>query len=485
MAEQSILNHYPEYECVIGIEVHVQLQTASKIFCQSPNTICSIPNNNLCEICAGYPGVLPVANRQVIDNAIMAGIATNCAITKDTEFARKHYFYPDLPKGYQITQDDKPICKGGCVTIKLEDGSTKNIRITRIHMEEDAGKNIHAESTNESFVDLNRAGTPLLEIVSEPDIANAYEARAYLKTLRGIMMALGITSGNMQEGAFRGDTNISVRKKGDSKLGTKVELKNINSFKFISDAIEYEIERQITALENGEKIRQETRLWDTAQHCTKPMRSKETAADYRYLADPDLPVIAIDDAWIERIKKSLPELPAQKFDRYCKDYGLSAYEAEIIIDDLDLSSYFEKAIQAHSSKQLVNILLRDVLAYLKEHNLSFAAFKITPGKLAELVKLLENGTINNRAMQEVFIVVAETGKDPVAIVKELGLEQIQDTSALEGIVQEVIQAHPSQIAEFKAGNQNLFGFFVGQCMKRSKGKGNPQVFNDLLKKHLA
>ncbi len=484
MSEQkSILEQYPDYEVVIGIEVHVQLTTKSKIFCLCSNEPSKEPNINICQICSGYPGVLPVLNKQVVDYAIMAGLATNCKITQLSYFDRKHYFYPDLPKGYQITQNEKPICTEGFVTIRLEDGSKKNIRLNRIHMEEDAGKNIHA-TEHESFVDLNRAGTPLLEIVSYPDISSSYEARTYLKTLRAIVQYLHICSGNMEEGAFRADTNISVRKKGASKLGTKVELKNINSFKFIGDAIEYEIERQITALENGEKILQETRLWDTKNRVTITMRSKEELADYRYFEEPDLPLLEINDEWIKRTQEMLPELPGQKFERFVTQKGLSTYEAGILVEDLELANYFEQASKNSSSKNLINWILRDIMGYVKEHKIPLASFKVTPEKLAQLVDLVDSSVINNQGAKQIFEIIAQKDGNPAELVKKLGLEQIGSADELEKIVLEIIEKNPDSVAQYKAGKEKLFGFFVGQAMQKTKGKGNPQILQELLKKHL-
>lgn len=484
MSEQkSILEQYPDYEVVIGMEVHVQLTTKSKIFCLCSNENIKQPNYNICQICSGYPGVLPVLNKQVVDYAIMAGLATNCKITQLSEFDRKHYFYPDLPKGYQITQNDKPICTEGYVTIRLEDGSKKNIRLNRIHMEEDAGKNIHA-TEHESFVDLNRAGTPLLEMVSEPDLSSAEETRAYLKTLRAIVQYLHICSGNMEEGAFRADTNISVRKKGDAKLGTKVELKNINSFKFISDAIEYEIERQITALQDGEKIIQETRLWDSKNRVTVTMRVKEELADYRYFREPDLPLIEVNQEWISRVGEMLPELPNEKFERFVEQKGLSPYEATILVEDLELANYFEEASKYTQSKNLINWILRDVMGYIKEHKISLTGFKVTSEKLAQIVDLVDNQTINNQGAKEVFEIVAQAGGNPTEIVKAQGLEQIGSSDELEKIVLEIIKENPDNVTQYKSGKDKLFGFFVGQAMQKTKGKGNPKILQELLIKHL-
>jgi aspartyl-tRNA(Asn)/glutamyl-tRNA(Gln) amidotransferase subunit B len=480
----SILDHYPDYEVNIGIEVHVQLQTNTKIFCSCPNQPGAEPNSNICMICTAQPGALPVLNKEVVNFAIQAGLATACTIAPHSFFARKHYFYPDLPKNYQITQSSEPICQEGFLEIRLEDGSWKKIRLIRIHMEEDAGKNIHA-TDQESFVDLNRAGTPLLEMVSYPDISSAYEARTYLKSLRAIVMYLGISSGDMEKGSFRADTNISVRKKGAEKLGTRCELKNINSFKFIGDAIEFEIERQIEILQAAGKVIQETRLWDTKNRKTKVMRGKEEAADYRYFRDPDLPLIDIDDAWILQIKKTMPELPREKFLRYVQTLGLSPYEAEILVDDAALSLYFEAAYKLKPNKQLVNWILRDVMGYLNEHKITLDLFKVTPAHLAGLVGLLESGVINSRAAQEVFAEMATSGQEPAVIVKEKGLEQIGSSEELEAIISKMVAEYPAQVAEYQAGKHKVFGFFVGESMKRTKGKGDPKLIQELLKKHLS
>jgi len=485
----NILEKYPEYEATIGIEVHVQLNTKSKIFCCCPNQVNKKPNHNVCPVCAGYPGVLPVLNKEVVNNAILIGLATHSDIASESTFARKHYFYPDLPKNYQITQDDKPICKDGSVTILDEKGEKKTIRLTRIHMEEDAGKNIHSPKTNESFVDLNRTGTPLLEVVTYPDISTAEEARSYLKALRNIVLHLGIGTANMEDGAFRADTNISVRKKGESKLGTRTELKNINSFKFIVDATNYEIERQINVLKQGEKVSQETRSWDTKKKVTSVMRSKEEAADYRYFQEPDLPILEISQSWIDTIKKEIPELPEQKFERLTKTCGLSAYEAQILIDDRELAAYFDEAHTHYQSDNLINWILRNLISYLKElkqdnSELEISSCKIQPKQLAELVQLIDKGTINTKVAQEIFEEIAQTGKNPSDIVKEKGLEQIDSKEELEKIATTIISQNPKQVEAYKAGNERLFGFFIGQAMKASQGKANPKKLNELFKKHL-
>lgn len=485
MAVKSVLDHYSDYELTIGIEVHVQLTTNSKIFCTCSNEITKEPNRNICMICTAQPGSLPVLNEKVIDHAIMLGLATHSTVADTSYFARKHYFYPDLPKNYQITQNDQPICTDGHIMIRLEDGSYKKIRLIRIHIEEDAGKNIHAPRTNESFVDLNRTGTPLLEVVSQPDISTTYEAKAYLKALRLIVQYLGVCSGNMEEGAFRADTNISVRKKGQQQLGTRVELKNINSFKFIGDAIEYEIERQISTLEDGNRIIQETRLWDSHKKETRAMRSKEEAADYRYFEDPDLPLIKLNQSTISQVASQLPELPYDKFNRFITDLHLSPYEAEILVEDLGLSNYFEQATQLSTSKQLINWILRDVLGHLKEHKISITEFNVTPKKLAQIIELLEQNKINNHAAKEIFLAIAQTGGEPAIIVKEKGLEQVGSTQELEAIVKEIIAQNPNETAQYKAGKDRLIGFFVGQAMQKTQGKGNPKILQELFKKHLA
>jgi aspartyl-tRNA(Asn)/glutamyl-tRNA(Gln) amidotransferase subunit B len=476
----TVLDRYPDYELTIGIEVHVQLNTNSKMFCASPNQVGCDPNHNLCIVCAGYPGSLPVINRQAVDYAILAGLATNCSITPISTFDRKHYFYPDLPKNYQITQQFEPICRKGFVPVRLEDGSVKKVRLNRIHMEEDAGKNTHADLSNESFVDLNRAGTPLLEIVSEPDIQSIDEAKRYLKTLRLIVQYLGICSGNMEEGAFRADTNVSVKKKGTTKLGTRCELKNINSFKFIGDAIEYEIGRQIEILEDGGTIQQETRLWDTKNKVTAPMRSKEEAADYRFFQDPDLPIVKTDQDWVEKIRKQLPELPHEKFERFTRECGLTPYEADILVDDLTLANYYDEARTKKASKQIINWILRDVLGYLKEHNTTLADFKVSPSKLAQIIDLLELDKINNHAAKEVFTIVAQTGDDPLAVVKAKGLEQIGSSDELQKIIETIIENNPNEVSGFKGGNERLLGFFVGQAMKQTQGKGNPKMIQEII-----
>lgn len=481
----TVLDRYPEYRMDIGIEVHVQLHTKSKIFCSCSNAQTQIPNLNICPICAGYPGVLPVLNKQVVEFAVMAGLGTNCEISPISEFDRKHYFYPDLPKNYQITQNDFPICRNGYVMIRLEDGSVKKIRVNRIHIEEDAGKNTHSDYTGESFVDLNRTGTPLIEVVTETDIENAEQARAYLKALRTIMQYLGVSTCNMEEGSFRADTNISVRKKDSSELGTRCELKNINSFKFIGDAIEYETDRQILALMNGEKIVQETRLWDSKNRVSVPMRKKEGMADYRFFTDPDLALVKVTPELIDTVKSTFPEMPFPKYDRYKKEFNLSDYEADIITSDISLTRYFDELMACHTSKSATNWLLRDVLGSLKDQKVSIEQFKVTPDKLAMLIKFVEDGVINNKVAKEVFDLIATQGGCPAEIIETKGLKQVGSADELEAVVQNVIAQNPQLVADYKSGKLNLFGFFVGASMKATNGNGDPKLLQVLVKKHLS
>lgn len=480
----KILELYPEYRIDIGMEVHVQLTTKTKIFCSCSNAQTDIPNAHICPICTGHPGTLPVLNAQVLNFAIKAALATNSEIPPVSTFARKHYFYPDLPKGYQVTQDKEPVCVNGYVNTTLEDGTQKTVRLIRIHIEEDAGKNTHSELTGESFVDFNRAGTPLLEIVSHPDISSADEVKAYLKKLRAIVQFLGICTGNMEEGSFRADTNISVRKKDSPTLGTRCELKNINSFKFIADAIEYETQRHIELLESGQKVIQETRLWDPKKRISIAMRSKEEAADYRYFPEPDLPPLYATPEVIEQIKQTLPELPDQKLARLQSQYGITTYDASILLDDQTLCNYFEQAARHTQERSLINWVLRDLMAYLKEAKQEINDCLVTPEKLATIVNLVATGKINARAGQEVFKEVGASGKDPLVIVKDKNLEQIDNTQELEQIITAIIAAHPDVVADYKSGKDKLFGFFVGQAMQKTAGKGNPKTISDLLKKHL-
>jgi aspartyl-tRNA(Asn)/glutamyl-tRNA(Gln) amidotransferase subunit B len=424
-----------------------------------------------------------VLNKKVVDYAIMLGLATKCKISEVCRFARKHYSYPDLPKNFQITQANQPICQHGTIPIELENQTKKHIRLTRIHMEEDAGKIVHKET--ESLIDLNRAGTPLLEIVSEPDISNAYEAKAYLSRLKTIVQYLGISDADMEKGSFRADVNISVSKKDSKKLGNKVELKNINSFKFITQAIDYEIKRQINLVESGEKVQTETRLWDTKKQMSVFMRSKEETDDYRYVLEPDLPLIIVDQTWLNTMKEQLPELPHEKLNRFIKEYNLTLYEAELLTSNISIANFFEHVVGICKNPKITcNWLLRNVLAFLKEKKLTLQNSNITAPYFAELIIALDKGIINTKTAQDVFLEFAQTGKAPTQIIKEKNLEQIGSEKELEQIVLEIIKKNQDQVQKFLAGNERLFMFFVGQAMKATKGKGNPNIIQKLLKKHL-
>jgi aspartyl-tRNA(Asn)/glutamyl-tRNA(Gln) amidotransferase subunit B len=480
----TALSKNPTYQATIGIEVHTQLKTKSKIFCGCKNKFGHQPNQNICPICSGHPGTLPVLNKQVVDYAIMLGLATNSKIAPKTDFARKHYYYPDLPKNYQITQDANPICENGSISIELEDGSIKDIGLIRIHMEEDAGKNIHT-TMGLSLVDLNRSGTPLVEIVSKPDMQNAYEAKAYLMRLHTIIQYLGISDANMEEGSFRADVNISVKKKTDKKLGQRIELKNINSFKFISQAIEYEIDRQIKVLENGEKIYPETRQWDRKNQQTVLMRRKEGADDYRYFPEPDLPVIEIDQKWIDSIKKLIPELPGDKLRRFQNNYGLPYADATILVETTRLADYFEQVCKTCTNpKSACNWILRNLLAHTKENKTEVDQTNMTPQKLAELVNEIEAGTINSKVAQEVFTEIITTGKTAKEIIQEKDLGQVDSVELLESIAKKIVDNNPDEVAKYKAGNLRLLGFFVGQTMKETQGKANPKILTDIIEKLL-
>jgi aspartyl-tRNA(Asn)/glutamyl-tRNA(Gln) amidotransferase subunit B len=485
-AKKNIFDQYPEYEATIGIETHVQLKTYSKIFCSCLNKFGTDPNTNICEICAGHPGTLPVLNKKVVDFAIMLGLATDCIIRDRCNFARKHYFYPDLPKNYQITQDKTPICENGHLPIQTANNEEKIIRIARIHMEEDAGKNIHSR-TGAGLVDLNRAGTPLLEIVSQPDISDSDEAKSYLTRLHSLVRYLNISDANMEEGSFRGDVNISIKKKIDYKFGTKVELKNVNSFKFIVQAINYEINRQMNLILNEEQknIKQETRLWDNKNSRSVSMRTKESAQDYHYFPDPDLPELHVNQQWINQIKSHIPELPHQKYKRLQSEYGLSPYEAEIIVGEKTLADFFEKAAKkCDNFKSICNWILRDFLGYLKEHKIELEKSKIFSQHIAELVIEIDKGSINNKIAKEVFVDMAVSGKMPAKIIQEKGLKQIGSTEELEVIVLDIIKQNPNNVKKYKSGKDRIFGFFIGQAMKATGGKGSPKILTELFKKHL-
>ena len=478
-----------KYEPVIGLEVHAQLLTQSKIFCGCSTKFGQAPNQNACQICAGFPGVLPVLNKKVVEYAIRAGLATHCEIARSSRLARKHYFYPDLPKGYQISQYELPICISGYIDIQVN-GQPKHVRLTRIHMEEDAGKNIHDLRSDASLVDLNRAGVPLLEIVSEPDIRSTEEAGSYLRTLRAILQYLGICDGNMEEGSFRCDANVSVRPKGTEALGTKTELKNLNSFKAVEKALEYEIRRHIDTLTQGEALIQETRLWDADREVTRSMRSKEFAHDYRYFPDPDLLPIVVDDKWIEEIKGSLPELPEARKDRFISQYNLSVYDAELLTSRKDVADYLESALKTHpNAKGISNWIVSDLFRVLKDRRLDeqlyVSQWPIRPEALAELVRLIDEGQISGKIAKTLFSEMLDSGRFPNEIVAEKGLAQVSDSTAIEKAIDQVLAAHPKQVADYRGGNEKIFGFLIGQIMKATQGQANPQKANAILKQKLA
>lgn len=472
-----------QYEAVIGLEIHAQMLTDSKIFCGCPTTYGAEPNTQTCPVCAGMPGVLPVLNRKAVELAIKTGLAMNCNISNYSRFARKNYFYPDLPKNYQISQYELPICYGGFVDIHLE-GRIKRIGITRIHLEEDAGKNIHTDG-NYSFVDFNRTGVPLMEIVTEPDIRSAAEAAEFMRKLRTILRYLNVCDGNMEQGSLRCDANVSVRPLGDTLFGTRTEIKNINSFKFVEKAIEYEIKRHIRVLEEGGSIIQETRLWDPATGITQSMRSKEEAHDYRYFPEPDLmPLTGLADN-LKEIRDSLPELPDSKRSRFISEYGLSENDADMLIGEKLMADWFEETVKCGSKpKAAVNWITVELLRLLNEENIPFTNCPLKPAQLAGMLTLIDNGTISGKIGKVVFEEMFKSGKDAESVVKEKGLVQIKDEGALEKTIEDILANNPKEVERFKAGDEKLLGYFVGQVMKATKGKANPQLVNELLKKKL-
>ncbi|MGK7945563.1 MAG: Asp-tRNA(Asn)/Glu-tRNA(Gln) amidotransferase subunit GatB [Microcystaceae cyanobacterium] len=485
-----------QYEAVIGLETHCQLNTASKIFCNCSTSFDSPPNTNVCPICLGYPGVLPVLNQEVVASAVKLGLAINGKIAEYSKFDRKQYFYPDLPKNYQISQFDLPIVEHGKLEIELVDPKTseitqKTIGITRLHMEEDAGKLVHAGSdrlagSTHSLVDFNRTGVPLLEIVSEPDLRSGQEAAEYAQELRRMVRYLGISDGNMQEGSLRCDVNISVRPVGQKEFGTKVEIKNMNSFSAIQKAIEYEIERQTEAIENGEKISQETRLWDENKQITVSMRSKEGSSDYRYFPEPDLPPLEITQDQLEAFKVQLPELSAEKRHRYQSDLALSPYDARVLTDDRDVAEYFETAIADGASPKLVaNWVTQDIAAYLNSNpDLSVTTLPLKADDLGELVDLIDKGTISGKIAKEILPELLEKGGSPKKLVEKKGMTQMSDVGELEKIIAEVLSANPKEVEKYKGGKTKLKGFFVGQTMKKTSGRADPKLTNQLVEKLL-
>jgi aspartyl-tRNA(Asn)/glutamyl-tRNA(Gln) amidotransferase subunit B len=473
------------FEPVIGLEVHAQLNTETKIFCSCSTSFGASPNAHTCPVCTGMPGVLPVLNHQAVTYAIKTALATNCTVARESRFDRKNYFYPDLPKGYQITQFTAPIAEHGHLDIELEDGSEKRIGITRIHMEEDAGKLIHDPDRPKSMVDLNRTGIPLVEIVSEPDLRTPKEAGAYLRKLHAIVRYIGVCNGNMEEGSFRCDANISLRPVGQEKFGTRTELKNLNSFRNVEKAIAYEIQRQTYQLEEGHKIIQETRLWDTARNRTASMRSKEEAHDYRYFPEPDLVPLIVDDDWMTEVKESLPELPDAKKARFMEQYDLSGYDAAVLISGRILADYFEEVSKGvKEAKLAANWVMGPVLGLLKNGEITIENVPVTAAQLADLLKLVEAKTINAKAAKTVFDEMAASGKTPAEIVKAMGLEQVSDQSALDDMVTQVMDANPEELAAYRGGKTKLFSFFMGQIMKQSRGKADPKVITQILKEKL-
>ncbi len=476
-----------KYEAVIGLEVHVQLLTNSKIFSSSSAAFGGAPNSKVDPVCLGLPGVLPVLNRQTVNFAMRVGLATNCKIGRHSIFARKNYFYPDLPKGYQISQFEEPVCEHGYLDFEVN-GQMKRVGITRIHLEEDAGKSIHAEEfvgSDETLVDVNRCGVPLVEIVSEPDIRLASEAVAYLVELRRIVQYLGLCDGNMEEGSLRCDANISIRPVGGTELGVKTELKNMNSISGVENAINYEIHRQIELLESGGAVTQQTLLWNADKGIARAMRSKEYSHDYRYFPDPDLVPLEISDAWLQEVKSALPELPRARKNRLIAEYKLPQYDAEVLTATRPLADYFEATAGACAdAKAASNWIMGEVLRYLKENEITIEAFSVPPGEIAELLNLVGDGTINLKVARIVFGAMLETGKRAAVIVKEKGLVQVSDTAQITAQVRMVLSDHPAEVEKYVAGKEQVVGFLVGQVMRATRGQANPKIVNEVLRTEL-
>jgi aspartyl-tRNA(Asn)/glutamyl-tRNA(Gln) amidotransferase subunit B len=474
-----------DWEAVIGLEVHVQLSTKSKLFSGASTDFGALPNTQACNIDLAMPGVLPVLNEEVLKMAVKLGIALNANINSPTSFARKNYFYPDSPKGYQISQMDKPIVENGYLDIELENETVKRIGVTRAHLEEDAGKSLHEDFEGQSGIDLNRAGTPLIEIVSEPEISTSAEAVAYLKSIHSIIRYLEISDGNMAEGSMRCDANVSVRKKGTTELGTRTETKNVNSFRFVEKAIQYEINRQINELESGKIITQETRLYDSQANTTRPMRSKEYANDYRYFPEPDLLPVILEKEFLESVRKSMPELPKEKRLRFQENYELNDYDSRLLVADRELANFFEEVVKKSNSPKLsANWVMGEFLAELNKNNLPIDKSKISAKQLGTLITRIEDSTISGKIAKDVFEKMWSSSKNADAIIKEEGLQQVTDLSEIESMVEKVINDNPDQLQKYLSGKDRLFGFFVGQVMKESQGKANPSQVNEILKKKL-
>lgn len=475
---------HEKYEAVIGLEVHAQLLTESKAFSPVTTEYGTAPNTNVTPLCLGHPGTLPVLNENLVRYIIRMGLATNCQIAEKSIFARKNYFYPDLPKGYQISQHDTPICYGGRITIEL-DGYEKTIGITRIHMEEDAGKSIHDQDPLHSLIDLNRAGVPLIEIVSEPDLRTPAEAYAYLTKIHQIVRYLEICDGNMEEGSFRCDANVSVRPRGQKEFGTRTELKNLNSFRNVERAIQYEIERQIDLIESGGVVIQQTRLWDANKLETRQMRSKEEAHDYRYFPEPDIPPVRVAPELLDEIRKELPEMPGVKLERFVNQYGMTTADAETLTENRYLADYYEAvAGEGVEPKAASNFILTEVLRVLNEKGITIREFSIGPDLLAGLIALKSEDKINSSAMQEIFNRMVEDPRDPARLAEEMKLLQVSDTGFIEPLVESVLTANPDEVDRYRNGKKELIGFFIGQVMKQSKGQANPKQVRELLMKKL-
>ena len=475
------------YEAVIGLEIHAQLQTATKIFCGCPTTYGAPPNTHVCAVCLGFPGALPVLNRAAVDYAVKAALALGCEVQERSVFARKNYFYPDLPKGYQISQYELPLARGGGLDVDVR-GSRKHVRLTRIHMEEDAGKSLHEgfpDSDRRTYLDFNRAGVPLIEIVSEPDLRSAEEAAAFFEKLRQILVWLGVNDGNMEEGSLRCDANVSIRRPGGSALGTKAEVKNVNSFRYLQRALEYEIERQIDVVEHGGRVVQETRLFDSAQGRTYSMRSKEEAHDYRYFPEPDLPPLVVGAERLQAIHATLPELPEARMARFQSEYGIPAYDANLLTQTRGLADYFEAVARAAGNpKAASNWIMGELLRTMKERGIGIEQVPLEAEALAGLIRVVERGTISSTVAKEVFAKMYESARSADDIIAAEGLAQNSDADALIGLVRAAIAASPDAVEQVRKGRNNAFGFLVGHVMKASKGKANPRVVNDLLKQEL-